>query len=182
MGAKPILIGVTALLIAAIAATAVFTATSGGEDSSSGSFTPNDEGLIQPGEQAPQASAEAVDGGEVSLPSSGETTLLAFFATWCPHCQNDAPIFAELAQENENLNVVMAGMDGEDNAQKIEEFTDEYDIEGQAFYEPSIGQTYQVSGYPTTYVIDGSGEIVGANTGETPKDVLQDWIDQAGDN
>ena len=76
----------------------------------------------------------------------------------------------------------MAGIDGEDNAQKVEEFTEEYDIEGQAFYEPSIGQTYQVSGYPTTYMINGSGEIVGANTGETPKDVLQDWIDQAGDN
>lgn len=177
---KLLLVGLTAFLVAAIGITAVL-ATTGGAGGSGGSFTPNDEGLIQPGSQAPQAAAESVDGGEVSIPGSpGEPTLLAFFATWCPHCNNDAPIFADLARENEDLNVVMAGMDGEDNPQKIQEFVEEYGIEGEAFYDPSVGQTYQVTGYPTTYVIDGSGEIVGANVGETPKDVLQGWIDQAG--
>ena len=176
--AKPLLIALTVFLVIAIAVVAVLAVSSGSGGASSGSFTPNNEGLIQPGNQAPQAQAESVDGGQVSVPADGPT-LLVFFATWCPHCNNEAPLISDLSKEYENLNVVMAGIDGEDNPGKVREFVEEYDIEGEAFYEPSIGQTYQVSGYPTTYVIGGSGEIVGANTGETPENVLRDWVEQA---
>jgi hypothetical protein len=73
----------------------------------------------------------------------------------------------------------MAGIDGEDNPAKVEQFVEEYGIPGEALYRPSLGQTYQVSGYPTTYVIDTEGQIVGANSGETPKGVLQGWISEA---
>ena len=176
--AKPLLIALTAFLVGAIAVVAVLAVSGGSGGASSGSFTANDEGLIQPGSQAPQAQAESVDGGDVSIPAEGPT-LLVFFATWCPHCNNEAPLISDLSKEYENLNVVMAGIDGEDNPEKVREFVEEYDIEGEAFYKPSIGQTYNVSGYPTTYVIDDSDEIVGANTGETPENVLRDWIEQA---
>ncbi len=168
----------TALALAAIAAFAMASTSGSAGSSSSGSFTPNDQGLLQPGSQAPEFSTQGVDGGEVSL-SSGEPTLLVFFATWCPHCNNEAPVLAELAEENEDLNVVMAGIDGEDNPEKVRQFVEEYGIESEALYQPSLGQTYQVTGYPTAYVIDGQGQIVGANAGETPKDVLQGWIDEA---
>jgi len=181
-GNKTILVALvvfTALALAAIAAFALASSSgSSGSSDSSGSFTPNDQGLLQPGAEAPDFSAESVDGGEISLPE-GEPTLLTFFATWCPHCNDEAPVLAELAQENGNLNVIMAGMDGEDDPEKVRQFVEEYGIEGEALYQPSLGQAYQVTGYPTTYVIDGQGQIVGANSGETPKDVLQGWIDEA---
>lgn len=174
------LAGFTALALAAIVAIALVSTSGSDGSGSSGSFTPNDQGLLQPGTQAPEFSTQGVDGGEISLSGSGgEPTLLVFFATWCPHCNEEAPILAELAEENEDLNVVMAGMDGEDNPEKVRQFVEEYGIEGQAMYEPSLGQTYQVTGYPTAYVLDGQGEIVGANAGETPKEVLQGWIDEA---
>jgi len=179
---KPLLVGLTAFVVAAIGVTALLAGTggSGGSSGASGSFTPNDEGLIQPGEQAPQTTAETLSGGGITLPTPSDgPTLITFFATWCPHCNDEAPVLSDLSRENEDLDVVMAGMDGEDDPQKIEQFVEEYDIQGQAFYEPSVGQTYQVTGYPTTYVIDGSGEVVGANSGETPEAVLQGWIDQA---
>lgn len=182
-GNKTLLVAVvvfTVLALAAIAAFALGSTSGSGGSGSSGSFTPNDQGLLQPGSQAPGFSAEGVDGGEISLSDSGgEPTLLVFFATWCPHCNNEAPLLAELAEENEDLNVVMAGIDGEDNPQKVRQFVEEYGIEGEALYQPSLGQTYQVTGYPTSYVIDGQGQIVGANSGETPKEVLQGWIDEA---
>lgn len=175
--ARPLLIALTAFLIGAIAVVGVL-AMSSGAGGSSGSFTPNDEGLIQPGSQAPQAQTESVDGGQVSISGDGPT-LLVFFATWCPHCNDEAPIISDLSKEYGNLNVVMAGIDGEDNPEKVREFVEEYDIESESLHEPSLGETYQVSGYPTAYVIDGSGEVVGANTGETPENVFRDWIEQA---
>ena len=81
----------TAVAIAAISAAAIFSAVSGSSGSGVGSFTPNDEGFLEPGSRAPEFTASSVDGGEVSLPASGDETataagkptLLVFFATWC---------------------------------------------------------------------------------------------------
>ena len=40
----------------------------------------------------------------------------------------------------------MAGIDGEDDPTKVREFVEHYGIEGPAMYDPSLVQTYRVSG------------------------------------
>lgn len=172
-----VLAGVTALVIAAIAAVAVFS-TLGGTDT--GNFTPNDEGLIPVGEKVPPFTASTVDGGSVTV-GGGEpqATMLVFFATWCPHCQREAPVISELESQYDGLRVVMIGIDDKDDPGKVRAFVEEYDIESPAVYEPSLGQKYGVSGYPTVYVLDGSDEVVGAHTGEAPRDVYEGWIEEA---
>lgn len=171
-----ILAGLTALVIVAIALFAVFSA-SGGD---SGNFTPNDGGLIPVGEQAPPFTARTVDGGNVSVGGGeSQTTMLVFFATWCPHCQKEAPVIRDLEEQYDGLRVVMAGIDGEDDPAKVEAFVDEYGIEGPAVYEPSLGSEYNVSGYPTVYVLDGNGEVVGAHSGEAPRAVFEGWVEEA---
>ena len=173
------LAGFTALAIVVIALVAVLSTTGGGD---SGNFTPNSEGLLEPGSQAPDFTAEAVDGGSVSVGGgSNEATMLVFFATWCPHCQEEAPIISELEGEYEDLRVVMAGIDNTqgDNPQEVRDFVDNYDISSPAIYEPSLGAEYQVAGYPTVYFINDGGEIVAANSGEAPKEVYEDWAQEA---
>jgi thiol-disulfide isomerase/thioredoxin len=171
-----ILAGLTALVIVAIALFAVFSA-SGGD---SGNFIPNDGGLIPVGEQAPPFTARTVDGGNVSVGGGeSQTTMLVFFATWCPHCQKEAPVIRDLEEQYDGLRVVMAGIDGEDDPAKVEAFVDEYGIEGPAVYEPSLGSEYNVSGYPTVYVLDGNGEVVGAHSGEAPRAVFEGWVEEA---
>lgn len=171
-----ILAAITGAAILAIAGVAVFVA--GGE--SADSYTPNDGGLVQPGTDAPVFTAQTIGGGDVSVgDGDSRATLLVFFATWCPHCQNEAPIISDLAREYEDLRVIMVGIDSQDGPQEVQEFVQSYGIEGPAVYEPSLGQEYQVSGYPTVYVLDGNGEVVAANSGETPRGVLEDWIELA---
>lgn len=171
--------GVTLLAIVAIAAFAVMSAGGGGEEGEAASFTPNDEGLLPVGSQAPGFSAETVDGGSVAL-GDGGATMLVFFATWCPHCQDEAPIIGELEGEyGDDLRVIMAGIDGEDDPAKVREFVESYEIEGPAIYDPSLGQTYQVTGYPTVYVLNGDGKMVAAHSGEAPKEVLRSWVEEA---
>jgi thiol-disulfide isomerase/thioredoxin len=175
-----VLAGFTALVIAVIAAVAVFS-TLGGTDT--GNFTPNDEGLIPVGEKVPPFTANTVDGGSVSVGGGeAQATMLVFFATWCPHCQKEAPVISELEGQYDGLKVVMIGIDGQDNPGKVSEFVEKYEIESPAVYEPSLGQKYGVSGYPTVYVLDGSDEVVGAHTGEAPRDVYEGWIGEALDS
>jgi thiol-disulfide isomerase/thioredoxin len=171
------LAGFTALVIVVIAALAVFSATGGG---STGNFTPNNEGLIPVGEKAPGFTAETVGGGSVSV-GDGEAgaTMLVFFATWCPHCQREAPVMSELESQYDDLQLVMVGIDAQDNPDKMRQFAEEYDIESPAVYEPLLGSEYGVSGYPTVYVLDENNKVVGAHSGEAPREVYEAWIEEA---
>jgi thiol-disulfide isomerase/thioredoxin len=170
------LAGFTALVIVVIAALAVFSATGGG---STGNFTPNNEGLIPVGEKAPGFTAETVGGGSVSV-GDGEAgaTMLVFFATWCPHCQREAPVMSELETQYDDLQLVMVGIDAQDNPDKVRQFAEEYDIESPAVYEPLLGSEYGVSGYPTVYVLDEDNRVVGAHSGEAPREVYEGWIEE----
>lgn len=173
------LAGFTAAAIVVIALFAVISTARGGSDSN---FTPNDQGLLQPGTQAPEFTADTVDGGSVSVgEGSADATMLVFFATWCPHCQNEAPIISDLEDEYEDLRIAMISVDAAqgDNPEKVRGFMEEYDIQSPAVYEPSLGPEYQVSGYPTVYVLDGNGEVVAANSGEAPREVYEEWIQEA---
>lgn len=73
----------------------------------------------------------------------------------------------------------MIGIDDKDGPGKVRAFVEEYDIESPAVYEPSLGQKYGVSGYPTVYVSDDSDEVVGAHIVEAPRDVYEGWIEEA---
>jgi thiol-disulfide isomerase/thioredoxin len=175
-----VLAGLTALVIVGIASLAVFSATGGTGGGSTGGFTPNDEGLIPVGEQAPGFTAETVDGGSVSVgEGDARATMLVFFATWCPHCQDEAPVMSELESQYDGLRMVMVGIDGEDNPDKVRQFVEEYDIQSPAIYDPELGPEYGVSGYPTTYVLDGENRVIGAHSGEAPREVYEGWIEEA---
>lgn len=179
------LAGFTAVAILVLAVFAI-ASTSGGSDAS---FTANTEGLIQPGEKVPDFSAETVSGGNFSLSDGGgQATLLVFFASWCPHCQNEAPMIADLEQQYEGLDVVMVGIDQSgvpsqdvppDDLQAVRQFVNNYGIEGPAIYEPSLASDYGVSGFPTSYVLDGDRNVVKASAGEVPEDVMRGWVEEA---
>lgn len=172
------LIGFTAVALIVVALFAVISTMGGGASN----FTPNDQGLLQNGAQAPEFTADTVDGGSVSAGGGGsDATMLVFFATWCPHCQEEAPIISDLENEYNDLKIVMVGIDAAqgDNPEKVREFVQQYDIQSPAVYQPSLAAEYQVTGYPAVYVLDGNGEIVGANTGEAPKEAYEDWIREA---
>lgn len=172
------LAGFTAIAIIVIALLAVLN-TGGGGDAEN--FTPNNQGLIPVGETAPDFTAENVNGGgNISL-GGGDATMLVFFASWCPHCQNEAPVISELESQYDGLNVVMAGIDGEqgDDPEAVRQFVETYDIESPALYQPELGAEYNVSGYPTVYVLNEDNEVVGAHSGEAPRAVFEGWIEEA---
>lgn len=180
-----ILAGATAFAVLAVAVLAILNTTGSGD---TGSFTPNDRGLLPVGSQAPSFTAEEIRSGEeVSVGGGSEAgaanearaTMLVFFATWCPHCNKEASTISELESEYGDLRVIMVGIDGQDDPQKVRDFVEEYDIESPAVYQPSLGETFRISGYSTSYVLNENDEIVAAHSGEAPKSVYEGWIEDA---
>jgi thiol-disulfide isomerase/thioredoxin len=172
------LAGFTAVAIVVIALFAIISTTGGGASN----FTLNNQGLLEAGTQVPEFTSETVGGGNVSVGGgSAEATMLVFFATWCPRCQNEAPVISELESEYEDLKIVMIGIDQAqgDNPEEVRNFMEEYDIQSPAVYEPSLGGEYQVSSYPTAYVLDDNAEVVVANSGEAPREAYEEWIQEA---
>ena len=171
-----LLVGLTAFAVLLIVFFS-YLASSGNDQN----FTPNSNGLLPVGSQAPDFSTDTVDNGKVSLNDSGNyrATMLVFFASWCPHCNREAPIISDLKGQHQDLRVIMVGIDEKDNSDKVREFVNKYGIEGPAAYDPSVGTTYHASSYPTIYLIDGNDKITAANSGEIPKDVLEGWIEKA---
>lgn len=175
------LAGFIGLTVVVLILLAVFITRGGqGEDD----FTPNEQGLTPVGDTVPNFSGQNLNGGgTASLDGDQNATMLVLFASWCPQCQNVAPIISELEEQYaaDGLKVVMVGVDGErgDDAEAVQGFVEDFDISSPTLYQPDLAREYDVTGYPTVYILDGQNRVVGAHSGEAPRDVFEGWIEDA---
>ncbi|XP_061359958.1 protein disulfide-isomerase-like [Gastrolobium bilobum] len=120
------------------------------------------EGNVAPyvkSEPIPEANNEAVkvvvgDSLQDIVFNSGKNVLLEFYAPWCGHCKQLAPILEEVAiSYQSDADVIIAKLDATAN-----------DI-------PS--ETFDVQGYPTVYFRSASGKISQYDGGRTKEDIIE---------
>jgi peroxiredoxin len=148
--------------------------------------------LLTPGTQAPAFSLQTPTGDTVSLDSlRGKAVLLEFFATWCPHCQAEAPHLAKLARElkPEGVEFVSVNADSE-TAPSVFAYHRYFGLPFPSLLDPGqpagsftqqggrgpVSTAYKVGAYPTFYVIDPQGKVVWADDGEQPDAMLRDLL------
>ncbi len=134
-------------------------------------------------------------GTRVSLRTlRGRAVLLEFFATWCPHCDAEAPhlerLYSSLRHSRDAFLAVNA--DGE-TAPSVLAYHIYFELAYPALLDPSsdpgsfssagspgpVSTAYHVADYPTFYVLDPSGRIVWAGQGEQPDLLLAHELEQA---
>ncbi|MGO9411316.1 MAG: peroxiredoxin family protein [Spirochaetia bacterium] len=153
--------------------------------------------LLAVGSTAPDFNLESAAGQKVRLSDfRGKTVLLEFYATWCPHCQAEAPhlksLMATLPASSFTMLQVVA--DSEDAASLLAFDTyygmvtpalmDPGSTPGSYYHQGSTGPVtlqYRIAVFPTFYVINPKGRISWRADHEQPDAlVLEKLKDAAG--
>ena len=150
---------------------------------------PANSGLLATGSTAPLFTLKTPQGQKVSLAGyRGKAVLLEFFATWCPHCNAEAPHLRKLAASlgKNKVAFISVNADGE-TAPSVYAFHRYYGLPYPALLDPSsqpgsfkgegapghVSTAYRVQSFPTFYVINPRGRIAFATDGEQPDALLR---------
>lgn len=156
---------------------------------------PSNPDLLPIRSVAPAFTLRTPQGHEVSLASyRGKAVLLEFFASWCPHCNAEAPHLAKLARslQTRGVRFLSVNADGE-TAPSVYAFHRYYGLPYPALLDPStqpgnfnrpgsagkVTTAYRVQAFPTFYVINPAGRIIWRSDGEQPDALLHAWLLEA---
>ncbi len=156
---------------------------------------PSNPNLLPVDAVAPSFTLKTPQGQRVSLSEyRGKVVLLEFFATWCPHCNAEAPHLRALDAilSPARYQFVSVNADGE-TAPSVFAFHRYYGLSYPALVDPSahpgsydspgaagpVSSAYEVESFPTFYILDTSGRIVWRSDGEQPDALLRQELDAA---
>jgi TolA-binding protein/peroxiredoxin len=116
--------------------------------------------------KAPPFKVEAwVQGGPVTLDQlKGKVVGVLFFATWCPHCEEERPFILELERRYGPAGLALVGVVNHSQKQTVESvrvWLPKNDIHFPVFMDANqaTAGTYHESTIPTLALIDKSGKV-----------------------
>ena len=127
---------------------------------------------INPPVKAKDFTLEDLKGSAVSLRDfEGKVIFLNFWATWCPPCRIEMLDMEKLWQKFKDEGFVILAVDIREGREKVSSFIKE---NGSTFpvlldFTGEVGYSYGIRGYPTTYLVDPEGMIIGGAVG------ARDW-------
>jgi cytochrome c biogenesis protein CcmG/thiol:disulfide interchange protein DsbE len=122
-------------------------------------------GSATKGRAAPELHTEHLAGAPVTLPvllhgADGHASLVVFWASWCGPCNDEAPALERFSQSPEGKGRIV-GVDWSDARSGATTFVHHY---GWTFpnlrdANGTVGNEYELTNLPTTFVLDSSGHI-----------------------
>lgn len=124
-----------------------------------------------------------LDGNDRELSEwDGDLVVLNFWATWCPPCKKEMPLFQETWEEHRDagFNIVAVAVDEHSATQHfVDEFGIEFPILIGQDEAVEVGRQYgnRIGALPYTVLIDRDGIIRDTHRGEVEEADLQAWLD-----
>lgn len=131
---------------------------------------------------APDFKLETLDGSELALSDFlGKTVMINFWATWCPPCRAELPLFENYAKRFSEDLVILAINSGEEKS-TVQAFVDEFAYDLTFLLDPtnSAGVKYQVRGLPTTIFVDPDGNVQFTHIGQLDDQLLPLYLEKLG--
>ena len=122
---------------------------------------------------APQFTLDARSGSKISLSQyKGQVVMLNFWASWCGPCREEMPALDAFAAEQGDNGIEVIGVNVEPDSKAAEGFLKETPVSFPVIYDKdsTVSKAYDVSGMPSTVIIDRKGNIRVLHRGYKPGD------------
>ena len=132
---------------------------------------------IKVGQTLTPFSLESLDGSQVTVGQPGKITVINFWATWCPPCQEEMPELQIFAQQNqEKVNFYAVNL--QESKGKISEFMNKnkYTMTVLLDNDGSVGKKFQVTAIPTTIIVNKHGMVKFRKSGGMTRNELEGII------
>jgi len=104
-------------------------------------------------------------GEEVLVQSAGKITVIYFFAPWCQICHASIGNLQNLYEKNNNIDVIAVAMDYTE-IDEVRKFTQQHHLTFPiALGNEMIKKRFQITGYPSYYILDEQNTITGRSIG-----------------
>lgn len=133
--------------------------------------------VVKVGDRAPDFTARAVGGKELSLAClKGRVTLLTIFATWCPSCLQELTAIEKVAwPKYQPEGLAMVALGSGDNVLALKEFKQKNAFTFDLAEDPkkAITAQYATNFIPRCYVVGKDGVVKFASIGVNKEDFLR---------
>ena len=98
----------------------------------------------------------------------GKPVIISFWATWCPPCRKEIPYFNRAWEKVKDDDIVMLFVNINEGKETIEDYEKKMPINLTILRDETAGQlqNWNMTGLPTTFVIDPEGRVVYQAMGE----------------
>jgi len=130
---------------------------------------------------APDFTLSLFEGGQLSLNDlHGQVLVVNFWASWCPPCRTEAPIYQSVWESYRERGVTFVGVNYQDTEPPAQAFIEEFGITypNGAEERGRISDAYGVQGVPETFIISPEGEIAEVFIGSPTEAQLTAALDE----
>jgi len=124
---------------------------------------------IAAGRMAPDFKLPGLDGKEMSLAQQrGKVVFLNVWATWCPPCREEMPSIQALNRQFQKASdFVVLAVSEDSRPASVAQYVKDNRFDFHVLLDPRnvVGEAYDVSGLPESFVIGRDGRIVAHHVG-----------------
>ncbi len=125
-------------------------------------------GLVK-GATFPDFQVTDLEGKPLSIAKyKGKVVLVDFWATWCGPCVAELPHVKETYEKHHKSGFEVVGISLDSQKEQLTSFLKKHDMPWPQFFdgqgwENELAQKYGIQSIPATFLIDGSGTIIGSD-------------------
>ncbi len=107
----------------------------------------------------------------------GKPTLLSFWTTWCPYCKAQTPVLIAAASRYADQ-IQFIGVNVREEQNLVQTYLNQNAIPYPVLLDTGgqVADSYNVSGFPTTYLLDANGVIVNHQIGQLKPEQIDEFL------